>query len=467
MTNETQFMQENSKPLTICIAGASGYIGNELIKKLLERFSQAQIIALSRTSRSSSNPRVQWQTADLFSKTSIEKALPEKIDIVFYLVHSMGPTAQLDQGSFADYDLLLADNFCRAIKSKSPRQLIYLGGLLPPNERASLHLESRAEVEQIFFEHEIPTTVLRAGLVLGEWGSSSQILFKLVQRLPVMVLPKWTQTLTTPIDLDNVMEALQVVTNQEKHFNKIYDLASSQPITYAEIMRETAKSMGLRRFFFKVPFFSPKLSRLWVSLVTGTPKNLVYPLIESLEHPMVARTDHLLFPELIKNSYSSILNKTQLKTNRTPFRFRIKRKTVRSVQRIKILKGQSAPWVMEQYIGWLPRFLKPLILVKKIDNRVCFCLFSEKLILLELTFNQSQSDDCRQLLMITGGLLVAKENQGRLEFRKVLKGRFVLAAIHDFKPALPWFLYKITQAQLHLFVMNSFTGYLAKKNQIQ
>jgi nucleoside-diphosphate-sugar epimerase len=124
----------------IVIAGASGYIGREIILRLLEKFPQAQITALSRSQQISNDPRVIWQACDLFSLKSLESAVPKKVDYALYLVHSMGPTAQLDQGSFADYDLILADNFSRSIKNSGIKQLIYLGGLIPDTGRLSLHL---------------------------------------------------------------------------------------------------------------------------------------------------------------------------------------------------------------------------------------------------------------------------------------------------------------------------------------
>ncbi len=157
----------NKNPI-IVIAGASGYIGKEMTLRLLEKFPTAQIIALSRTAQKSDDPHVTWQACDLFSLRSLEQALPKKIDLAVYLVHSMGPTAQLDQGSFADYDLLLADNFSRAIKNTGVQQLIYLGGLIPNTKKLSLHLQSRLEVEETFSEYNLPTTIFRAGLILGD-----------------------------------------------------------------------------------------------------------------------------------------------------------------------------------------------------------------------------------------------------------------------------------------------------------
>ncbi len=450
----------------IVVAGASGYIGRELIAKLLEKFPAAQITALSRSQQQSEDPRVIWKPCDLFSLKSIEYSLPKAVDYALYLVHSMGPTAQLDQGSFADYDLILADNFSRVLKGAAVKQLIYLGGLIPDKPKLSLHLRSRLEVEEVFSEYQLPTTIFRAGLILGQAGSSFQILIKLVKRLPVMICPKWTQTLTTPVDLQTVIQALTAATADLDHVGKTYDLAGCLPLTYMQMMNLTAKAMGFKRFFISVPFFTPTLSRLWVSLITNSSKDLVYPLIESLEHEMLARPDHLFHtrPDRQKD-YGDLLKNISFKSipGQFFFRFRIRRKTDRSVQRLILPQNKNAVWVKDQYLTWLPKFLSPLIVVRQRGQLTSFSLFGSPVNLLEMELSEERSNQDRQLLYVVRGLLVSIKNRGRLEFRVVLNRKFVIAAIHDFRPALPWFLYKYTQAKLHLFVMNSFSRYLNHK----
>jgi uncharacterized protein YbjT (DUF2867 family) len=364
---------------SIVIAGASGYIGKQIILRLLDKFPEVQITALSRSQQKSDDPRVQWQACDLFSLKSLETALPKKVDYAIYLVHSMGPTAQLDQGSFADYDLILADNFSRSIKDTGLKQLIYLGGLIPDTKKLSLHLQSRLEVEETFYEYKLPTTIFRAGLILGEAGSSSQILIKLVKRLPIMICPQWTQTLTTPVDLDTVLSAITSATSDLGHVGKTYDLEGCQSLTYMQMMSQTAKELGLKRFFLSVPFFTPTLSRLWVSLITNSSKDLVYPLIESLEHPMIARQSHLYASTASRLTYSDLLKNTTFKSKpgRSFFRFRAQRKTVRSVQRLQLSAGKNAKWIKDQYLQWIPQFLSPLIVVKQrlsvFKRGVAFC----------------------------------------------------------------------------------------------
>lgn len=452
-------MNESPK---IVVAGASGYIGRSILPKLLEKFPHAQVTALSRGQQNSDDPRITWKACDLFSLKSLEEAVPEKIDLALYLVHSMGPTAQLDQGSFADYDLLLADNFARFLRKSGVRQMIYLGGLIPKSSSLSLHLQSRLEVEETFEQYQLPTTIFRSGLILGAEGSSFQILLKLVKRLPVMICPRWTQTLTTPVDLETVLAAITSAALDEKHIGRTYDLAGCQQLTYIQMMQETGRHLGLTRHFVSVPFFTPTLSRLWVRLITNTPKTLVYPLIESLEHSMVARPDHLFSAESTGRVYFDLLEGAILRPgpSRAFFRFRIQRKTVRSVQRLRLPKGKDTAWVKDQYLTWLPRLLSPIIGIRSVGTTSAIYLrpFGFDLLVLKLNIDRSNSD--RQLLYISDGLLVSGEKRGRLEFRVVLNRQFVLAAIHDYKPSLPWYIYKFTQAWAHLLVMRAFAKHL-------
>lgn len=443
---------------SIVVAGASGYIGKAVLPKILEKFPKAQIIALSRTAQKSDDPRINWKACDLFSLKSVEEAMPPSVDLAIYLVHSMGPTAALDQGSFADYDLLLVDNFARVLRTLKLRQMIYLGGLIPETAYMSLHLQSRLEMENVFHQYALPTTIFRAGLILGAGGSSFQILLKLVKRLPVMLCPRWTQTLTTPVDLETVLGAISQASLAENHIGRTYDLAGCQPLTYIEMMKETARRLGLKRFFIPVPFFTPTLSRLWVRLITGTPKDLVYPLIESLEHSMVARPKYFFSDESTGRTYFELLQSAFLETrsNGTFFHFRAQRKTVRSVQRLILPEGKDAVWVKNRYLTWLPSFVSPFIGVRTEGETSYIFLrfFNLNLLVLETSLERSNAD--RQVLYINDGLLVSGEKHGRLEFRVVLNRQFVLAAIHDYKPSLPWLVYKYSQALVHLFVMWAF-----------
>lgn len=446
----------------IIIAGASGYIGTAIVSKLLERFPNAQITALSRSAKVSDDPRIVWKSCDLFSLSSLEDAVGKDADLALYLVHSMAPTAHLDQGSFCDYDVLLADNFARTLKKRGVRQLIYLGGLIPNVQKLSPHLQSRLEVEETFTQHGVPTTVFRAGLIIGKGGSSFQILLKLVNRLPVMFCPAWTQSLTTPVDLDTVLDSIVAASLTEKCIGQVYDLAGCEPLTYVEMMRETARQLGKKRYFLAIPFFTPTLSRLWVSLITNSPKDLVYPLIGSLEHSMLARDSHL-FSQPPNKTYAELLRSASLKIqpSRSIFHFQPSRKTVRSVQRLSLPLERNAEWVKDRYVDWLPKFLRSLVRAQREGDDIVLYLLTPKLSLLRLRAIVDQSDTDIQLLRIVSGLLVAR-NRGCLEFRVVLNRRYVIAAIHDYTPSLPWFIYRHTQAKIHLYVMRAFGAELSK-----
>ncbi len=385
------------------------------------------------------------------------------MNLAYYLVHSMGPTAQLDQGSFADYDLILADNFARVLKRNGVRHLVYLGGLLPTDQKLSPHLRSRWEVEETFRSHGLPITVLRAGVILGEEGSSTQIIVKLVSRLPAMICPAWTQTLTSPVALPGVQRALTEAALDNRHIGKVYDLAGCPPISYLEMLKETAKKMGKKRRFFTVPVFTPWLSRMWVSVITNTPRPLVYPLIQSLKHPMVARPEHRFPDSEPLSTYREMIRDLPLRPQPRGVLFpsRPVGRYVRSVQRLPLPRGKNAEWVRIQYMNWIHKLPGGLLRVVVEGKRITFSTFLLKRPLLVIELSEERSTPDRQLLYVTGGLL-NKTDGGRLEFREVLNGAHLLAAVHNFSPALPWQIYKYTQAQVHLFLMRKFGRWLAR-----
>lgn len=448
--------------MTILIAGASGYIGRSLIPELLRQYPESRILALSRTARQSEDPRVEWRTCDLFSLKDIEGAMNQPIDAAFYLVHSMTPTAHLDQGHFKDYDLIMADNFARALLKQPRARLIYLSGLLPKEKKLSEHLASRREVEQVFARYPFPATTYRAGLILGEGGSSFEIMVKLVRRLPVMICPSWTQTLTTPVDLTTVINTLAEELRRPPEKARTFDFAGCKPLTYIEMMQQTAEWLGLKRRFIPVPFFTPTLSRLWVTLITGQPKELVYPLVQSLKYEMVARPDHLAgsapavdYRRLLTGLQKPSVEKSKRVTFKPPPLM------VRSVQRLPV-RGWSAEEVMNEYLHWLPRFFRPLKVWADGERFVISFLF-RKLELLAFQLSKERSTSDRQLLYIVGGILSGGGKRGRLEFREALGGRVILAAIHEFRPRLPWYIYQWTQAWIHLLTMRAFKWHLMRR----
>lgn len=460
------------------MAGATGFVGTFLRRALRQ---EVNLVCLTRSTAGLQNPpdtaNEHWRACDLFSLLELEEALAGA-DYAIYLVHSMLPSARLLQGSFADLDLIMADNFARAAQRGGVKQIIYLGGLIPETENLSPHLASRLEVEEALASGQTPFTGLRAGLIVGPGGSSFRIVVNLVNRLPFMTLPGWTRTQTQPIAIQDVVRAFQLVIGKPEAYRGYFDIGGPDVMSYREMLHRTAAVLGRRRVLLNVPFFSPRLSTLWVSLFGGASRSLVGPLVESLRHPMVARPNPLqaALQEQGVLSFETSLRasldpKGRLLPNpRDGFRpldeklIREARR-VRSVQRMELPPGKSARWVSEEYYRWLPRMVRPFLRCHTgPGGKLQLSLFLRRWLLIEFTHSPERSSPDRQLLYITGGLLARTRNnrKGRIEFREMLDRRCVLTAIHDYTPTLPWLLYSKTQALFHLLVMSRFGAHLKR-----
>ncbi len=444
----------------ILIAGASGFIGHALIENLLKDES-IEIVGLSRSFRDSAHPRIQWKKCDLFSLKDITDAM-EGCDSAYYLVHSMLPSASLSQGTFYDFDLIMADNFVRAARENHLEHIIYLGGMIPPGEELSWHLRSRLEVEETFRASGIKTTVLRAGLIIGPNGSSFTILERLIKRLPIMICPAWTRTLSQPVALKDVIKVLRRVLEEVSLQNSIYDIGGPEIVTYQGLILKAGEKIRRKSKLFTLNIIPLSLSRFWVSLVTGVPRKLVYPLVLSLKHQMLASKQYAWpYPNDLSTSLDEALATSLTEAPNLSFKGHVPvEKDVRSIQRMVLPSGKDANWVAAEYFNWLPTFFSSIVKVHLDGQRCSFYLIDPaiKLLVLEKSLERSSPD--RQLLYIVGGLLSGKQVRGRLEFREVLDRKYVMAAIHEFRPALPWYIYRWTQAIIHLFVMKSFEEHL-------
>ncbi|QSS99358.1 NAD(P)H-binding protein [Pontibacillus sp. ALD_SL1] len=467
-------MSEAKRRPVVALTGASGYIGQNLLKKLTK---YADVIALSRNGdHKQDTEHITWRSCDLYSMADAEKGL-EGADFAVYLVHSMLPSAKLTQGSFEDMDVILADNFAQAAKKQGIHQIVYLSGIIPESEQLSRHLRSRLEVEEILRAYGIPVTTIRAGLIVGPKGSSFPILKKLVKRLPFMALPKWTRTKTHPIALKEVLHALNKSIGNDRLSNKAIDVGGPEIMTYQDMMIQTAESLGKNPRILPVPFMSVNLSRLWVSLTTGTPKEMVYPLVESLVHPMTAQCKNMdpevsygqmSFKEAVK---TAIEDEEQEKGNQEPskstqgIKMPAVQHDVRSVQRIPLPEGKNADWAAQYYVHWLSKTLNPFVHAETdVEDNTQICLRLSRTPLLELSYSYDRSTSNRALYYITGGSFQnTKRNvRGRLEFRKIPGKQECIVAIHDYMPSLPWFVYKYTQAKAHLIVMYLFRKHIER-----
>jgi uncharacterized protein YbjT (DUF2867 family) len=461
--------KETAQKPQVVVAGASGFIGQALGRALSHRFNP---VALSRSRREPGAGYLECRQADLFSLSGATKAL-HGADYAVYLVHSMMPAARLVQGTFSDLDILCADNFGRAAAANGVRRILYVGGLVPDGAELSEHLKSRLEVESALGSGGVPVTTLRAGMVVGARGSSYQLLARLVRRLPIMACPRWTQTRMQPVSLHEVVASIEEMLDEDGGETRCFDLGTDESLSYLELMQTVAVTLGLRRRFIAVPFLSPRLSRLWVCLTTGAPAALVSPLVESLEHEMVVRPQcHFRPREAHRRTVEQMLQEALLEERDLSDAPRAFRKSlmspaedskVSSVQRLHPPRGCDARWLASTYTAWLATIMGGLIQIESVEStgEVRFMLGStnHKLLGLQPLAERSQHD--RQVFRVTAGLLARKTERGRLEFRQVLGGTAAIAALQDFVPRLPWWLYRLTQGTFHGWVMNQFRSHVA------
>lgn len=453
--------------LQVAIAGASGFVGSYLIEAFLSK--GCSVVALSRKDRSKENrSNLRWLTCDLFSRKDTENAL-EGCDIGVYLTHSMIPSARLSQGHFADYDLVLADNFARSAKINDIKQIIYLGGIIPEHYSLSRHLLSRLEVERTLIASGVPVTSLRAGIILGPEGSSFRMMYNLVKRLPVMVCPSWTGTLSNPVSIWEVIDALVYCVGKEVVFHQYFDVGGKTTLSYLEMMRILGEKLQRKRLLLIVPFFSPALSKLWVATVTGAPKDLVYPLIGSLKTHMVPNIHHSL-PDKIgsKLTYDESIDRILKETKslkETPSAFKYTgndcKRSVRSIQRLETLYRFDAEEVAGLYFEWLQSIF-PFLKIRSSHEHVGIYLRGLKKPLISMIKDQASSSKHYSLFYIKEGYLSCGGGRGRLIFRTIIDGRNTMVEIHEFVPRLPWFVYKYTQAIVHLLTMKMFNSYLLR-----
>lgn len=276
-----------SERLKVLVTGASGYIGGRLVPELLDA-GHAVRCAVRRPGSLRGLPwadRVETVVADVTDGAAIRAAL-EGIDVAYYLVH--GLTSGRD---FAASDREAARTFADAAGRAGAGRVVYLGGLASGG-KVSPHLRSRNEVGEILLAGEVPAIVLRAAVIIGSGSASFEMLRYLTERLPAMVTPHWVDTRIQPIAIRDVLRYLAACAVLPAGTSGTFDIGGPDVLTYREMMRRYAAVAGLNhRIVFGVPILTPKLSSLWVGLVTPIPSSIARPLVESLRTEVVCR-DH-------------------------------------------------------------------------------------------------------------------------------------------------------------------------------
>ena len=270
---------------SILIAGATGYIGGRLLHRLEE--SALPVRCLTRRPehlRGMAANSTEIVAGDVLDYPSLEQAL-EGIATAFYLVHSMG-----SERGFEEEDRIGAENFARAAQSRGVRRIVYLGGL-GEDDALSPHLRSRQEVGAILRRSGVETLEFRASIIVGSGSLSFELIRALVEKLPVMVTPRWVSALAQPIGIEDVLAYLLAAVDHPCAGSAVFEIGGPERISYLGLMREYARQRGLRRWMIRVPVLTARLSSLWLGLVTPLYARVGRKLVDSLRHDTVV-VDH-------------------------------------------------------------------------------------------------------------------------------------------------------------------------------
>ena len=291
----------------VLVSGATGYVGGRLVPRLLDSGYRVRVLGRS-LSKLESRPwaghrRLEMAQADFLDYASLEKAA-EGCWAAFYLVHSMNPRHK----DFATADRNAAQNMARAASRAGMERIIYLGGLGIEGKTLSKHLRSRTEVARIL-QTGVPTTYLRAAMILGSGSASFEMMRYLAERLPVMITPRWVQNPVQPIAIRNVLGYLKGCLEHDETIGGTFDIGGPDILTYKRLMEIYAEVAGLRkRWIIPVPVLTPRLSSYWVHLVTPVPSHIARPLAEGLRSPVVCQEDRIrsIIPQHLQDCRETI-----------------------------------------------------------------------------------------------------------------------------------------------------------------
>jgi len=283
--------RDAGKDRPVVVTGATGYIGGRLVPRLLASGRRIRCLVRSPGKLAdrpwASHPDVEIIQANMACTDALADAM-KGCGAAFYLVHSMMAAGS----AYAHQDRTLAGSFARAAAGAGLERILYLGGLGETGAGLSKHLRSRREVEEILAAGSVPVTVFRAAMIIGSGSASFEILRYLVERLPVMVTPRWVRSLCQPIAVQDVLHYLTACLEVSETVGRTLDIGGPEVLTYRQLMQIMARALGLPgRWILPVPILTPRLSSLWIHLVTPVHHRIARPLAEGLRNRVVCRND--------------------------------------------------------------------------------------------------------------------------------------------------------------------------------
>jgi uncharacterized protein YbjT (DUF2867 family) len=317
--------QNNEPSLRILVTGATGFIGSRIVKRLLAD-GQYKIRCMTRNPENIfelfnvSGNIIQVVKADASNYSELVEAL-KGVDVAFYLIHSMEGSSKKWQ-EFSKRDRIVAENFAKAASETNTKKIIYLSGLIDTTHQdLSEHMKSRKEVGDILRTSKAEVTIFRAAVILGQGGGSFQMLQYLVERLPVMVCPKWVLTKSQPISVDDVVTYLVKSIEIKETANKDFDIGGPEILSYIDMMKRYAVILNKSIKIIIIPFLTPRLSSYWVDLITPVKASLARPLIDSLKHEAIVHDKNIQnlisiklksFEESIRTAMKEEIRKTKI-----------------------------------------------------------------------------------------------------------------------------------------------------------
>lgn len=281
--------------MKILLTGATGYIAQRLLPILVDA-GHTIVCCVRDLKRFHIEDDWQQQVTKIevdFLKPESLINIPLDIDIAYYLIHSMATSS----GDFSDLEQQSAHNFVKRISDTNAKQVIYLSGIVNDNH-LSKHLQSRKNVEAILSACSVPLTTFRAGIIIGSGSASFEIMRDLVEKLPIMIAPRWLNTRCQPIAIRNVIQYLSAILLNEKTYNQSFDIGGPDVLTFKQMLLQFAEVRKLKRYIFVVPIMTPKLSSYWLYFVTSTNFSLAKNLVKSMSVEVICQPNKLgeLFP---------------------------------------------------------------------------------------------------------------------------------------------------------------------------